>query len=649
MAAGSLLVDIGLNVARLSQDMGKATRMFAGGMSQMSRDVGFLKNSLVSLVSVGSLVALGKSAIELGSTLTDMAGRSGIAASELSALSYPAKMVGVDLEAVGNAIKFMQKNIAAAENPTSDAALALGILGVKLSELKGKTPTAQFLRLADAFSRLEKDENRTAIALELFGKAGANILPVLDKGAVGLNRMMDAAKDLGIALSEEQIKRLDDYGDAMDRTVMRIKSLVGKSIIEYEKFYDWMTRQDEQSLKSAARIKEMFEGLSDRMGFTSPSVKTGKIADILVESPDKVAARNIEAEKARRKKEKEAAEEAAKEKKRHDEEGYKRQLKLLADRGEVLADFYGDEAKLADIATDQDIERFNKWKEIEDTKIAYAQELRGTMDALGVADPEADLAAAMPLLDEMIAKQAAMTEGMKFDELMNAAMAYGNVSLAIETMNSKLGETQAVLMENQSWIALYQQAWQDAHLAIADAVASLYSGMTSWISSSLQGLITGTMTVMDVLKNLGSMMLSIITEYVAKWVVSRLFMAAMGKTFQAVEIATAIITGGAVAAAWAPAAAMVSLATLGSNSVPAMAGLISTVGLAQMLAIPMLAEGGIVSSPTLVLAGEKGPEAIVPLDSGMGGQQINLYLDGDRLATWMHRASRQGRLNLVPA
>ena len=42
--------------------------------------------------------------------------------------------------------------------------------------------------------------------------------------------------------------------------------------------------------------------------------------------------------------------------------------------------------------------------------------------------------------------------------------------------------------------------------------------------------------------------------------------------------------------------------------------------------IPMLAEGGIVTGPTLAMIGERGPEAVIPLDRGgmMGGNTINI-------------------------
>jgi hypothetical protein len=64
------------------------------------------------------------------------------------------------------------------------------------------------------------------------------------------------------------------------------------------------------------------------------------------------------------------------------------------------------------------------------------------------------------------------------------------------------------------------------------------------------------------------------------------------------------------------------------------------------LNIPAMADGGIVTGPTLALIGEAGPEAVIPLDraGGMGGNNINVYVQGadpnavvDALRTYMFR------------
>src|SRR3990172_99758 len=568
------------------------------GLKGMESVVDSIGRSLAGLVSVGALANLARSAIQLGSDLDDASKKFGVSASELSKLQYVAKLSGVQFEDLGGAFKFMAKSIAEAENPTSDAAIAFKAMGISMSELKSLSPNEIFMRLADAFAGMEDGANKTALAMAIFGRSGANILPVLSEGAAGIARLKDEAKAMGVALSEDQIKKLDDYGDTLDKIGMAAKSTAGMLLVDLVGGIKGVWAEIE---KHGPAIEAFYVRIfGGELSPGSRGIKQGKIADILVSNPDaqKKAAPNIEAIK------KAAAEET-----KTREEGAKRILKLLGAQSEALASFYGDATELAKIAADEDIKGFEERQKLEaDWMKIHA----ANVAKQGEIDHEA-LAAEMGIGGGPAAP-------FLFDDAMQAAQAYGNVSLAIQTMNSDLGATQTTLAENQSWIALSQQ-----------------------------GLITGTMAVMDVLKNLGKMMLSIITEYVAKWLVSRLFMAAMGKTFQAAEIAAAITTGTAVAAAWAPAAALVEIATLGSASVAAAAGLASTVALAQALAVPKLAEGGIVNRPTLALIGEKGPEAVVPLSGGGAGQSIILQLDGEVLAQWFHKAGRTGTLRLVPA
>jgi energy-converting hydrogenase Eha subunit C len=55
---------------------------------------------------------------------------------------------------------------------------------------------------------------------------------------------------------------------------------------------------------------------------------------------------------------------------------------------------------------------------------------------------------------------------------------------------------------------------------------------------------------------------------------------------------------------------------------------------AELLGIPKLAKGGIVKMPTLAMIGEKGAEAVIPLNrmnDFMGQQPINVYLDGRKI------------------
>ena len=557
-------------ILRGSDQTSKAIASSVKGLQGMESVVGSISRSLAGLVSVGALGGLARSAIQLGSDLDDASKKFGVSASELSKLQYVAKLSGVEFGDLGMAFKFLSKSISEAQDPTNTQAAAFRLLGVNTKDANGvlKSTSQIFDEVADAFSKLEDGANKTRLALALFGRSGENILPVFEKGAAGINALKKEAVDFGAALSEEEIKNLDAYGDAIDKIGMVAKSTAGKIIVNL-----------------VAAVDALAESFGRALGGdVSSNIKTGKIADILVPNPDKKKAGSIAEKTGTKKDDKDDAYYKSAKARLDFEENLNKEI------SDITMKFYKDEEEAAEKRYEED----KKFSEMEAANWGAVAEARIQ------ADEEAALAAS---------------------EMMKT-----------QTEDSDL----------------YKMAWMDATNAVADAMMSLYSGMQGWISSSLQGLITGTMAVSDVLKNLGKMMLSVITDYIAKWVVSRLFMAAMGKTFQAAEIAAAVVAGTAVAAAWAPAAAMVSLATFGSNSVPAMEGIAATYALTQALAIPALAEGGIVNRPTLALIGEAGPEAVVPLGKGRGGV-TQLMVDGRVLTEWINDRIGDGRIVLRPA
>jgi phage-related minor tail protein len=66
------------------------------------------------------------------------------------------------------------------------------------------------------------------------------------------------------------------------------------------------------------------------------------------------------------------------------------------------------------------------------------------------------------------------------------------------------------------------------------------------------------------------------------------------------------------------------------DAIDAAAGPLVNFGSVPNISIPRLADGGIVTAPTLALIGEAGPEAVIPLNraNGMGGNNITINVQG---------------------
>ncbi|EOA5501871.1 tape measure protein [Enterobacter hormaechei] len=136
-------------------------------------------------------------------------------------------------------------------------------------------------------------------------------------------------------------------------------------------------------------------------------------------------------------------------------------------------------------------------------------------------------------------------------------------------------------------------------------------------SNVITGLITGTMSAQDAMRSLGNTMLNSVVNALVQVGVEALKNFIIGQTLGAAATAAGASQAAILATAWAPAAAMASLASFGANSVPAMTGIASTVGLAQGLALTgMRYNGGPVNAGGLYQVGERGKPEIYQANTG---------------------------------
>ncbi|VAK67480.1 tape measure protein [Enterobacter hormaechei] len=136
-------------------------------------------------------------------------------------------------------------------------------------------------------------------------------------------------------------------------------------------------------------------------------------------------------------------------------------------------------------------------------------------------------------------------------------------------------------------------------------------------SNVITGLITGTMSAQDAMRSLGNTMLNSVVNALVQVGVEALKNFIIGQTLGAASTAAGASQAAILATAWAPAAAMASLASFGANSVPAMTGIASTVGLAQGLALTgMRYNGGPVNAGGLYQVGERGKPEIYQANTG---------------------------------
>lgn len=152
------------------------------------------------------LMAAAHSFAESGSELLLLSQRTGISVEALSRLKYAAGQSGVATEDLEGALRHMGKTVQAAADGSQTARESLASLGVTVQDLANLSKEDILLRLASGVSNIANPLTRGARALEVFGKKGETMLPMLQRGQEGIRGLMNQADRLGLTKSEESVQ-----------------------------------------------------------------------------------------------------------------------------------------------------------------------------------------------------------------------------------------------------------------------------------------------------------------------------------------------------------------------------------------------------------------------------------------------------------
>lgn len=158
--------------------------------------------------------------VELAQQLKIMSEKTGIAAEELSALTYAAKLSEVQVDQLGIGLQRLARNMeSAAKTGKGPAADAFADLGIKASTAGGQLRPMRdiLLDLADRFQSMPDGPRKAALAMDLFGRSGANLIPMLNRGKQGIEDLEAEARRLGVTMSGENITAALEYEEAMKK------------------------------------------------------------------------------------------------------------------------------------------------------------------------------------------------------------------------------------------------------------------------------------------------------------------------------------------------------------------------------------------------------------------------------------------------
>ncbi len=164
---------------------------------------------------VAPIVGAAKLFASTGDELAKLSSKTGIAVETLSALSYAAGQSDVDMGELGVGLRKMQQTLGDAANGSKSAQDALGKLGLTVGDLMSMKPDQQFRLIADRMASIPDPALRTAAAMDIFGRNGAALIPLLERGADGIAQMEARAKELGLTMSTEAVRSAESFNDTL--------------------------------------------------------------------------------------------------------------------------------------------------------------------------------------------------------------------------------------------------------------------------------------------------------------------------------------------------------------------------------------------------------------------------------------------------
>ena len=215
---GSLRVALGLDSAQFTTGLAKA-RGELGSFSSAAK-IGFAAVGAAALAAGTALGVAVKHSLDHADALGKAAQKAGVSVQALSRLEYAARLSDVSMEGLtGSLTKLGKAMVDATTDKTGAASIAFKALGIDVRDASGniRDSNAVFLDIADRFGRMEDGATKSTLAMQLFGKAGAELIPLLNSGRDGLKQMADEADRVGFTLKTSTTDAAQAVNDSFTR------------------------------------------------------------------------------------------------------------------------------------------------------------------------------------------------------------------------------------------------------------------------------------------------------------------------------------------------------------------------------------------------------------------------------------------------
>jgi TP901 family phage tail tape measure protein len=263
---GSLLVSLGLESSQFRRGT-KEAQTAMGGLSAKMAVVGAAITAAVGGAAY-EFVKLTRETINTADEISKAAVKIGISTEELSRLRYAADLSGLSFEQLQKGLLVLNRNMAGIGGESKKVSTAFAQLGIETRNADGslKSSTEVLKELADAFAQMPDGAEKSALAMAVLGKSGADLIPLLNGGAAELAKLTEEADKFGIVIDTETGLKAEQFNDNLDRLQGAFGALATRVAAELlphlVDFTEWLIKNQGEIVQSVGNLGNFVAGVS---------------------------------------------------------------------------------------------------------------------------------------------------------------------------------------------------------------------------------------------------------------------------------------------------------------------------------------------------------------------------------------------------
>lgn len=213
MALFSILVDIAAKTASFESGIKRVEDQLTDFGETVKKALEFAGISL----GIKELIDQFDEFAEHAETMSHAAEKTGLAVDEISRLQFAATQSGVAADSLTSAVEKFSKAATESTTKAGEQRAAFAAIGVSVTDANGAIkPMEQLLeQVADRFESYRDSAEKTTLAQILFGKAGADLIPVLNLGSQGIQDLGKRSDELGNTISEKTAKQAEEFNSKL--------------------------------------------------------------------------------------------------------------------------------------------------------------------------------------------------------------------------------------------------------------------------------------------------------------------------------------------------------------------------------------------------------------------------------------------------